>query len=131
MEDCIFCKIVAGKIPSVKIWEDDKHIAILDINPSTEGAALVLTKRHFDSYAFEMPEKDYTTLMLAARKVGKLLDKGLNVKRSVMVMEGLEVNHVHIKLYPVNSIGYFTTKPGPQKSAEELKKIADKITRNA
>ena len=129
MEDCIFCKIVDGKIPSVKIWEDDRHVAILDINPSTEGATLVLTKKHFDSYAFEMPEQDYSALMLAAKKVAKLLDKGLNVKRTVMVMEGFDVNHAHIKLYPARP-GYSLTKLGSPKSSEELKKVAEKITRN-
>ena len=58
MADCIFCKIVKGEIPSAKIWEDPNHMAILDINPNTEGMTLVLTKDHFDSDATDMPEKE-------------------------------------------------------------------------
>ncbi len=146
MENCIFCKIVKGEIPSVKIWEDEKHLAILDINPNTEGVALVLTKEHFDSDATDMPDKNYIDLMIAAKKMAKLLEKKLNVKRVAIVMEGLGINHVHIKLYPIYGLnkkfeemwgkekiyfdkyeGYISTQIGPQKSIEELNKVAEKI----
>jgi diadenosine tetraphosphate (Ap4A) HIT family hydrolase len=149
MDDCIFCKIAKGEIPSVKIWEDDKHVAILDINPNTEGMTLVLTKDHFDSDATDMPEKEYCALMIAAKKVSKLLENGLHVKRVALVMEGLGVNHVHIKLYPVHGLdekfkeiwakdkvyfdgyqGYISTQLGPQKTSEELEKVAKKIKKN-
>src|SRR3989304_10190886 len=103
-EDCIFCKIIEGKIPSVKIWEDEKHLAMLDINPNMEGMTLVLTKKHFDSDATDMPDKEYGELMLAAKSVAKLLEKKLNVKRVAIVMEGLGGNHVHIKLYPLHGL---------------------------
>ena len=148
MEECIFCKIIKGEIPSVKIWEDEKHLAILDVNPNTEGMTLVLTKKHHDSYAFDMPDKDYIDLMLATKKVAKLLDKKLKVKRTALVMEGLGVNHMHNKLYPIHGLdekfkeiwapdkvyfdkyaGYISTQLGPKKTAEELKKLADKITK--
>lgn len=135
-----------GKIPSVKIWEDDNHIAMLDINPNTEGMTLVLTKKHFDSDATDMLDKEYNNLMLAAKNVAKLLEKKLNVKRVAIVMEGLGVNHVHIKLYPLHGLnekfketwaegriyfdrykGYISTQLGPQKTTEELNKTAKKI----
>jgi diadenosine tetraphosphate (Ap4A) HIT family hydrolase len=145
-EKCIFCKIVKGEIPSVKVWEDENYLAILDINPNTKGMTLVLTKKHFDSYTFEMPDDEYKNFMLAAKKVAKLLDKGLKVQRTALVMEGLGVNHAHIKLYPIHGLdkkfnetwakdkiyfekyeGYISTQLGPQKSAEELEKIAKQI----
>jgi diadenosine tetraphosphate (Ap4A) HIT family hydrolase len=145
-EKCIFCKIVEGKIPSVKIWEDKSHLAILDINPNMEGMTLVLTKDHYDSDATDMPDTEYTNLMMAAKKVSKLLEKGLNVKRVSIVMEGMGVNHVHIKLYPIQGVdekfkeiwakdkvyferyeGYISTQLGPQKTKEELEKVAEKI----
>ena len=144
--NCIFCKIAKGEIPAARVWEDEKHLAILDINPNTEGMTLVLTKNHFDSDATDMPNKDYGELMLASKKVAKLLEKKLKVKRVAIVMEGLGVNHVHIKLYPIHGLnekfketwadkkvyfdkyeGYISTQLGPPKSKEELKKIADKI----
>ncbi len=146
MEDCIFCKIVKGEMPSVKIWEDKEHLAILDINPNMEGVTLVLTKKHYDSDATDMADKNYNELMLASKKVAKLLEKKLNVKRVAIVMEGMGINHVHIKLYPIHGInekfkeiwakdkiyfdkyeGYISTQLGPTKPIEELKKVADKI----
>lgn len=146
MEECIFCKIAGGKIPSAKIWEDKNHISILDISPNVRGMSLVLPKKHYDSDATDMPDKPYKELMMASKKVAKLLEKKLNVKRVAIVMEGLGVNHVHIKLYPIYGLnekfkemwakkriyfekyeGYISTQLGPQKSIEELNKLAEKI----
>ena len=149
MENCIFCKIIEGKVPSAKIWEDKKHLAILDINPNMEGMTLILTKKHFDSDATDMPDENYKNLMIAAKRVAKLLEKKLNVKRVAIVMEGLGVNHVHIKLYPIHGLGekfketwakkevyfkryegYISTQLGPKKSSEELNKLAGRIREN-
>jgi histidine triad (HIT) family protein len=145
-EDCIFCKIVEGKIPCVKFWEDEKHIAILDKFPNTKGMTLIISKNHFDSYAFDMKDKNFLELMLAVKRVSKILDKGLKVKRTAMVMEGLGINHAHVKLYPIYGLdekfkeiwakdkvffekykGYISTQLGPEKSIEELEKIAKEI----
>ena len=142
MENCIFCKIVKGQIPSVKIYGDKNFIAILDKFPNVKGMTLVIPKKHFDSYVFEMPEKDYSNLMKTSRKIAKLLDKKLNVQRTALVMEGLGVNHAHIKLYPIYGLdnkfeeiwakgnvyfdkyeGYISTQIGPEKTIEELKKL--------
>jgi diadenosine tetraphosphate (Ap4A) HIT family hydrolase len=150
MDDCIFCKIANSEIPSIKIWEDEKHVAILDMNPNTKGMTLVMTKAHYDSYAFDMHDMEYIDLMVASKTVAKLLEKGLGVKRVAMVMEGMGVNHVHIKLYPMYGLdekftetwtpermffdkypGYITTHLGPKSSAEELQKVADEIRENA
>ena len=149
MDDCIFCKIVREEIPCQKIWEDDEFLAILDVMPNVEGMTLVLSKKHYDSYAFDMPEEEYKKIMIASKKVAKLLEGGLNVKRVAMVMEGLGVNHVHIKLYPLYGLdekfkevwapekiflnkyeGFITTQTGPRKTIGELKKTADKIKNN-
>jgi histidine triad (HIT) family protein len=131
MENCIFCKIAKGEIPAVKIWEDERHLAILDIAPNTEGMTLVITKEHYDSDATDMPDKAYKELMIAAKKVAKILKKKLKVNRVGFVLEGLGVNHIHVKLYPLyesNEVeGHISTKMGSKKSTEELNKIRDKI----
>lgn len=107
MTDCIFCKIVLGEAPSFKIWEDDKHLAFLSIFPNTEGASVVITKEHYQSYAFDLPRTVLTDLVLAAKKVAKLLDiKFEDVARTALVFEGFGVNHVHAKLFPMHG-----TKP--------------------
>ena len=145
-ENCIFCKIARGEIDSAKIWEDDEFLAILDIKPNTKGMTLVLTKEHYDSDIFAMPKDIYQRFMLAAKKVVRILEKGLNVKRVAMVIEGMEINHAHIKLYPMYGLtekfkpmvakekiffekykGYISTQEGPEVSVLELKKLAEKI----
>ncbi len=146
MTDCIFCKIVEGKIPSFKIFEDENHLAILDIYPNTEGMTLVLTKKHFDSYAFDMPEAEMLAFFKTARKVAKILDEKLPVKRTALVMEGLGINHAHVKLYPIHGLeekfketwasekkyfttyeGYISTQLGPEADKQKLKELAEKL----
>lgn len=148
MEDCIFCKIANSEIDSAKVWEDNNYIAILDVNPNTKGMTLVLPKKHFDSDAFLMPDEDYKNLMLASKKVAEILKKGLTVNRVSMVAEGMGVNHVHIKLYPLHGVdekfkeiwskekvffdkyeGYISTQLGPKADMQELKKLAEEIKR--
>jgi diadenosine tetraphosphate (Ap4A) HIT family hydrolase len=150
-DDCIFCKIAKGEFDSAKVWEDENYLACLDIQPNTKGMTLVIPKKHFDSYAFDMPDKEYSNLLLAAKKVSKILEKGLGVKRVGLVIEGLGVNHVHIKLYPMHGLGekfkeggqekisqffdkypgFLTTTIGPRVEIIELKKIAQEIINNS
>jgi len=146
MDNCIFCKIVSGEFDSAKIWEDDEFLAVLDLNPNTKGMSLVLTKNHFDSHAFSMPDDVFGKFMLASKKVAGILEKALGVKRVAMVMEGMGVNHAHIKLYPMHGLekefqemwskdkvffenypGHITTQLGPQADIKELKKLAEEI----
>lgn len=90
-------------MPSHKIWEDEKHIAFLTIFPNTEGFSVVATKEHFPSYAFDLPDDVLTGLLLATKKVGKLLDSRLgDVGRTGMIFEGFGVDHVHAKLFPMH-----------------------------
>lgn len=145
MKDCIFCKIVAGEIPSFKIWEDKKFMAILDINPNCEGQTLIISKTHRPSYLFGIAEIDYSTILLAAKKVAQILDKTLKIERTAMIFEGMGVNHSHLKLYPLHGLGkdtvgespikvYFkkypgfvTSQLGPPADFDKLKKLAKKI----
>lgn len=144
--DCLFCKIIAGEIPSTKIWEDEDFIAIMDINPNSEGVTLVIPKDHYDSDPTDMPDEIYSKLFLATKKIVKMLERGLDVKRVSIVVEGMGINHVHVKLYPLHGLdekftemwaaekiyfdkyeGYISTQLGPQKTQEELEKVAEKI----
>lgn len=147
--NCIFCKIANGEIGAVKIWENENFFAILDNKPNTKGMTLVMPKAHYESYAFDMPEDVYCELQKATREVAKILEKGLGVMRVAMVMEGMGVNHTHIKLYPMYGLsekfsadwaedriyfekydGYISTKLGPDATMEELEKVAREIMEN-
>ena len=102
-KDCIFCKIVEGNAPSHKIWEDDKHLAFLSIFPNTEGFSVVITKEHYSSYAFDLPDKILSESILAVKKVAKLLDSKLDdVGRTGLIFEGFGVDHIHAKLFPMH-----------------------------
>ena len=86
MNTCIFCAIVKGEAPCHKIWEDEKHLAFLSIFPNTEGFSVVIIKEHYPSYAFNLPDDVLNGLVLAAKKVGKLIDsKFADVGRTGMI----------------------------------------------
>lgn len=103
VDDCIFCKIVKGEMPCHKIWEDEKHLAFLSIFPNTEGFSVVIPKAHYSSYAFDLDEDVLKDLVIATKKVGKLIDLKLDdVGRTGMIFEGFGVDHVHAKLFPMH-----------------------------
>lgn len=113
MKDCIFCQIAKGEAPCHKIWEDEKHIAFLSIFPNTEGFAAVMPKKHYSSYAFSLPDKVLKDLVVASKKVGRLLDEKLeDVGRTGMIFEGFGVDHIHAKLFPMHgTAGMKTWQP--------------------
>ena len=90
MERDVFCQIVAGDIPSVKVWEDDDFLAILDINPNREGVTIIMSKKHYDSDFSELPAHVAAGFVNASQKVAKLLKKGLGVSRVIMVADVIE-----------------------------------------
>ncbi len=103
MGTCIFCKIVKGEAPSHKIWEDERHLAFLGIFPNTEGFSVVVTKEHYPSDAFALPDEVLAGLVLAAKNVANLLTAKLDdVGRTGMIFEGFGVDHVHAKLFPMH-----------------------------
>lgn len=144
--DCIFCKIVKGEIPSSKIWENDEFIAILELFPNTKGATLVISKQHVTSDIFKTDFKVIHNGLDAAKSVATLLQKALKPSRISLVTEGVFVDHLHIKLYPLYEIekfnesaavpepifyekfpGFVTTHGGPQWNRERLEELAGEI----
>jgi diadenosine tetraphosphate (Ap4A) HIT family hydrolase len=138
MKNCVFCEIVKGNIESFKIAENKEFIAILDIKPLVKGQTLIIPKNHYSSDPINLPNKVYARAFLFAKKISKILQKTLKAKRIFIVVEGMEIDHFHIKLYPVYKInkkveekseliekfreytiqnwycGYITTLHGPQ-----------------
>jgi diadenosine tetraphosphate (Ap4A) HIT family hydrolase len=125
--NCIFCKIISGEIPSHIIWEDDKHLAFLDIFPLRQGQAVVVSKEHLHSSLYALPDEEYNGLMTAAKRVAEVLERTLGAERTMVVGEGLEIDHAHLKLYP-----RFTDEPGlvrggPPADSERLAELAMRI----
>jgi diadenosine tetraphosphate (Ap4A) HIT family hydrolase len=146
MKTCVFCRIERGEIDALKFYDNGEFYAILDINPNTPGMSLVIPKKHYESYAFEMPDDVLGRFIIACKQVAKILEKRLACKRVGMIMEGIGINHTHMKLYPIHGIsrkyvsiihpqrvffekypGYMTSLLGPKASKSELEKIYKKL----
>jgi len=100
----IFTKIINGEIPSIKIYEDDICIVIMDKFPSIDGQSLVIPKQEVD-YIFDLPNEVYEHLFKITKKVAKASDEAFATLRTCVVIEGFEVPHAHIKIYPVTAGG--------------------------
>lgn len=123
----IFSKIIAGEIPSYKCAEDEKHYAFLDINPVAKGHTLVVPKREVD-YLFDLTDEELSELTVFAKRVAAAIKTAYPCRKVGMAVLGLEVNHAHIHLIPLQSEGDIDfRKDKLQLPAEEMQTIADNI----
>src|SRR5699024_250158 len=99
----IFTKIIDGDIPSHKVAETDEHIAFLDISPIAEGHTLVVPKQEID-YFFELPEELMQSTMAFSRTIAHAIDEALDLLRTGVIVQSLEVPHEHIHLIPLYEI---------------------------
>ena len=99
----IFTKIINREIPGHIVAEDDKHIAILDINPNAKGHTLCIPKKEVNKI-FDLEEQEYLDLMRFSRKVAIALEKAVPCKRVGVSVIGLEVPHVHVHLIPLQDM---------------------------
>jgi histidine triad (HIT) family protein len=123
-KNCIFCKIIKGEIPPVKIWEDKKCIVILDKFPATKGQSLVIPKKH-EEYIMNLDDETYNHLFNIAKKISKALDSSLKTFRTCFVVEGFAVPHVHIRLHPCYESRLLLA--GKEENNENLQEVAKKI----
>jgi len=127
--ECIFCKIINNEVSAHKVYEDREFIAFLDVNPASEGQTLVIPKKHID-YIFNLDETTYIKLMSLSKNIAKAIDKSLQTKRTILLVEGLEVPHVHVRLHPYygGRNNFVPKEPSPKE--EELKQTSEKIKTN-
>ena len=123
----IFTKIINGEIPSYKIAENDKYIAILDAFPLVEGHVLVIPKKEVDKI-FDLDKETYLGLMDFSYEIAQAIEKAIPCLRVGVAVVGLEVPHVHVHLVPLNSMQDINfSNPKLQLSAEKMNEIADSI----
>lgn len=122
----IFSRIAAGKIPSYKVAEDEKHFAFLDINPVAPGHVLVIPRKEND-YIFDLSEQDYLDLMAFARRVAEAQKKAVPCKRVGVAVIGLEVPHTHIHLVPITTEDDMNFSHKITLPSEEMEAIAAAI----
>lgn len=102
MEECIFCKIIKGEIPSKKVYEDDKILAIMDVNPQVDGHVLVIPKKHIKDYK-ELKQDDLDYLNTIASKLSDELISKLDAKGITFAVnygDSQSVKHFHLHLLP-------------------------------
>ncbi len=122
----IFSKIVKNELNCFKIYEDKNHLAFLDIRPNTKGHTLCIPKKEND-YIFDLSEKEFLDLMKFARIVAVGIKKVINCSRIALSVVGLEINHAHIHLIPINSMDDLNFNHNVSFSEEEMKNIAKRI----
>lgn len=133
--NCIFCKIAAGEIPSKTIYEDEQFRVILDLGPAAKGHALILPKNHYANL-YELPDETAGEVMKLAKKMAtvmteKLGCQGFNLVQNNGELAGQTVFHFHMHLIPRyendgQTIGWNPGNP----TQEELEEIKNLITRD-
>jgi histidine triad (HIT) family protein len=103
-ENCIFCKIIDGKIPCAKIYEDERTLAFLDISPVNLGHTLIVPKNHSRNL-LEDSDEDLASLIISAKKIGKAImvsmkAEGFNLESNIEKAAGQAVFHTHMHIIP-------------------------------
>lgn len=132
-EDCIFCRIANGEIPSNTLYENEKFRVILDLGAATRGHALILPKEHADNL-LDLPEEYAAGVLPVAKKVASKMKanlkcEGLNLVQNNGEIAGQTVMHFHLHMIPRyaddgQKIQWIPGKPAP----EELEKVMKEIT---
>lgn len=132
-DDCIFCKIANGEIPSKTLYEDEQFRIILDLGPATRGHALILPKEHYANL-FALPEESAADAMKLAKKMAgvmkeKLSADGFNLVQNNGEAAGQTVLHFHLHLIPrYDNDGQHILWNPKTVSQEELEEIRKQIT---
>lgn len=133
-QNCIFCKIIDGQIPSTIVYEDERFRAILDVSPAARGHVIILPKKHAPNI-FELPDEDASEIMVVAKKIATAIQKtyncpGVNILQNNGEAAGQTVFHLHVHVIPrfeedTVNIGW---KQGDMPS--DLQEIAQEIKNN-
>ena len=134
--ECIFCKIIAGEIPAVKVLDEELVIAFMDINPSNQGHMLVVPKRHAENI-FEIPESDLAATVKAVKICAKAVKEVLNAEGiTILQLNGKAsdqiIPHFHIHIIPRWENDGLPVSTWEMKTGdmEEINDIARKVKKN-
>lgn len=131
--NCVFCKIIAGEIPSFCVYEDEDFKAILDVNPSARGHVIILPKAHAANI-FELPDEYVSKVMVVAKKIAKAVKEtyhcdGVNILQNNGEAAGQTVFHLHVHVIPRFDGDTDTINIGwkPMDTPEDLSAVAEEI----
>ena len=128
MNDCIFCKIVKKEIPCYLVYEDQNHLAFLDINPLNPGHTMIIPKKHV-RWVWDVD--DFGDYFETVKRIARGLEKALKPEWIALAVAGLGVSHAHTHIVPrFTGDGhgeYLNPKNIKKIPKEEMEAIADKI----
>ncbi len=129
--NCIFCKIIAGELPSSKVYEDADVLAFLDIKPVNPGHTLVIPKKHFESI-HDTPDDVIAKMSVVAKKIAGIIQQkigaeGVNIGMNNGRAAGQIVFHAHIHIMPRYGTDSFKLWMGKDYKAGERETVAEKI----
>lgn len=133
-QECIFCKIINGELPSATIYENENFKVILDRFPSTLGHVLVLPKQHIENI-FEMPEQTAGEIFKLVTKIASIMKKqlncdGLNIIQNNGTAAGQSVNHFHIHIIPrYKKDGLLALWKATEPTDEQIEQMKQKLSK--
>lgn len=123
----LFSRIIAGEIPCYRVWEDEDHLAFLDISPVQAGHTLVVPKQEVD-YLFDLDEDAYAALWRAVRTVEAKLRRATGCKRVIVHVVGYEVPHVHVHLVPTSDLEQYPMPSRIELDTATMTTLANRIS---
>lgn len=123
---CLFCAIVEGTGPAHTVFEDDAHVAFLDVNPAVQGHVLLIPRRHV-STIYGLNAAEFTALFDLVRRRGPRLATAMGADRTALAVEGYGVDHAHVHLVPVTGGGQLDPCKQRPGSADQLRAIAARL----
>lgn len=127
--DSLFTRIIKGELPSHKVYEDELTYAFMDIHPIQPGQVLVVPRRQV-AYVWDLDDREYAALMLTVKKVaGRIRQVFPHKKLAGVHIEGLDVPHAHVKVFPFDTDQEFHNRPSPTAPPDhdELAVLAERI----
>ena len=126
MNDCIFCRIVSGDIPSAKVYEDDDVLAYLDIKPVSYGHTLIIPKTHHE-WLYDTPDDLLTEMMKTVKFMMPKLRDAMSADSVTLSVVGIDVPHFHIHLIPRKKNDGLPRWPEREYENGEMESVAEKI----
>lgn len=127
MENCIFCKIIRGEIPTDFVYKDNEIMAFLDINPVSNGHVLIIPREHY-KWMYDVPDKILSSIFIKTKKIMKYLKEKMKADFVIQAVVGTDVPHFHIHLLPRKfNDGLSNFWPTKKYKDGEAKKISERI----
>jgi len=124
----VFTRIIAGELPGHFVWDDERCIGIMTIQPFREGHLLVIPREEIECW-YDLPDELAGHLMVVAGRLAKAIKQAFSAQRVGLVIAGMEVPHVHLHVMPIDGAEHFNFRGLPFADPAALATAAGKIRR--